>query len=444
MIYIISEITATVSECFILYYFLITALGFRELSQKRIITSTICFIILTLINAFVWDNISHIFNLEYMYALTYILLLFIFSRITLNGEWTHQGVLILISIAAVFLINLILTIISGLILHNSYSEILLMRNPTRIFLLFFSKLALFTILYSASNALRKIKLYLQVIQCIASIIIFTITIAIYNILEKMLFDNVIPFQYATIIMSGFSVIVLMLFFITSQISKNNQSELTRTALQTRLHDDEIKLNELIHWSTSVRTIRHDLNNHMASVKQLIKEGKYEQTIDYIEQIEDNISCIPRFSNTNCSALNAILDTKRAVCQQENIDLKCYLQENLPEINNYAFSIVFGNLFDNAIEAEKNENEKAIRLAVETFKGCLRITMQNRISSPVLIDGKLPATTKKDTYNHGLGIYSITDIINKSNGAIDMYEDRGWLIIDALLPCSKNSNDNISE
>lgn len=60
MIYIISEITATVSECFILYYFLITALGFRELSQKRIITSTICFIILTLINAFVWDNISHI------------------------------------------------------------------------------------------------------------------------------------------------------------------------------------------------------------------------------------------------------------------------------------------------------------------------------------------------------------------------------------------------
>lgn len=254
----------------------------------------------------------------------------------------------------------------------------------------------------------------------------------------MLFDNVIPFQYATIIMTGFAVIVLMLFFIISQILRNNQAELNRTALQTKLHDDEEKLNELIQWSKSVRTIQHDLSNHMVSVKQLIKEEKYEQTIEYIEQIENNISGIPRFTDTNCSALNAILDTKRAICRQENIDLKCYLQSDLPETDNYAFSAVFGNLFDNAIEAEKYEDEKAIRLAVDTFKGCIRITMQNRINKHVLVDGKLPATTKKDTYNHGLGMYSVTDIINKSDGAIDMYEDRGWLVIDVLLPVMKQT------
>ena len=76
----------------------------------------------------------------------------------------------------------------------------------------------------------------------------------------------------------------------------------------------------------------------------------------------------------CEIVNAILDTKRAICRQENIDLKCYLQSDLPETDNYAFSAVFGNLFDNAIEAEKNESEKAIRLAVETFRGCIRITI----------------------------------------------------------------------
>lgn len=441
MIYMFFEGIATLAECFILYFFLITTLGFKLLTRKKITIVTSGFVILTLVNAFIWDNFSHLFNLEYMYALSYILILLTFSRVILQGEWWNQAVLILISISSIFLINLILTIISGLILNNSYSEVLLMRNPARIFLLVFSKLALYIILASLSNALRKFKLYLQVMQCISAIIIFTISITIYNILEKMLFDNVIPFQYATVIMTGFAVIVLMLFFIISQILRNNQAELNRTALQTKLHDDEEKLNELIQWSKSVRTIQHDLSNHMVSVKQLIKEEKYEQTIEYIEQIEKNISGIPRFTDTNCSALNAILDTKRAICRQENIDLKCYLQSDLPETDNYAFSAVFGNLFDNAIEAEKNESEKAIRLAVETFRGCIRITMQNRINKPVLVDGKLPATTKKDTYNHGLGMYSVTDIINKSDGAIDMYEDRGWLVIDVLLPVTKQTRGN---
>jgi sensor histidine kinase regulating citrate/malate metabolism len=240
-------------------------------------------------------------------------------------------------------------------------------------------------------------------------------------------------------MIGFSVIILLLFFIISQMSRRNQSELNRTALQTKLHDDEIKLNELMQWNASIRAIRHDLNNHLSSLKQLIKEEKYEQTIDYIKQIENNISGISYIHDTNCSALNAILDTKYAICNQENIDLKCYLQNELPELDNYAFSTVFGNLFDNAIEASKKENERAIRLAVETFKGCIRITMQNKISSPVLVNGKLPATTKKDTYNHGLGMYSVTDIINKYEGAINMYEDREWLVIDVLLPCLKIKN-----
>ena len=36
------------------------------------------------------------------------------------------------------------------------------------------------------------------------------------------------------------------------------------------------------------------------------------------------------------------------------------------------------------------------------------------------------------------MYSVTDIINKSDGAIDMYEDRGWLVIDVLLPVMKHT------
>lgn len=131
-------------------------------------------------------------------------------------------------------------------------------------------------------------------------------------------------------------------------------------------------------------------------------------------------------------LNAILDLKRVICKNENIDLKCYIQSNLPEFDDVAFSTIFGNLIDNAIEAEIKE----IRLAVEVLGTYLHITIQNRIQTSVLINGEFPKTTKFDNMNHGLGIYSINETIAQNNGAIEFYEQDGWFVADVLMQSSK--------
>jgi len=64
---------------------------------------------------------------------------------------------------------------------------------------------------------------------------------------------------------------------------------------------------------------------------------------------------------------------------------------------------------------------------------LRITIQNNISSEVLVNGKLPKTSKSDKINHGLGIESINNTVSKNNGAIEFYEQDGWFISDVLMP-----------
>lgn len=89
--------------------------------------------------------------------------------------------------------------------------------------------------------------------------------------------------------------------------------------------------------------------------------------------------------------------------------------------------------DNAIEAEREEDQKEIRLAIESLGTYLHITIQNRIQNPVLINGSLPKTTKSDKTNHGLGIYSIHEAIAQSNGVIHFYEKEGWFLADVLIP-----------
>ena len=88
--------------------------------------------------------------------------------------------------------------------------------------------------------------------------------------------------------------------------------------------------------------------------------------------------------------------------------------------------------DNAIEAEKNEPQKEIRLSLESKGAYLHITVQNRIKVPVLVDGKLPNTTKRDKRNHGLGMYSVMETVTQNNVAINIYEKDGWLIVDVLM------------
>ena len=92
--------------------------------------------------------------------------------------------------------------------------------------------------------------------------------------------------------------------------------------------------------------------------------------------------------------------------------------------------------DNAIEAERKEPVKEIRISLEMAGSYLHITIQNRIHKPVMIDGEMPGTSKKDKQNHGLGMYSVSETIERCHGVLDISENEEWLIADVLLPCTE--------
>jgi len=429
MIYTIAEFIATVSDCAILFWFLIVSLSFKKIPTSLKVLITSLFSAVMLLNIII---LNYHFTLEGIFTVFYLITLFSFSAIALQGKWWHQLVLSLVGLAAIFLTNAIITVLSSIILREEYNDLLLMRNPARIFLLFLSKLSLLCILILVANIIRKKKITLHLFQGVISIIALTISIIAGITIEKMILEHLLPPLYATIIMSSLAIITILLLFILVQFSIQNQTQLNQVALQTRLDDDEKKLQESVQWSKSVRALRHDLNNHLISISQFIKSGEDNKALAYIEKISGNLPDPPAFTDTNNPTLNSILDLKRMICQKENISLKCYIQKDLAPFDDMAFSTVFGNIIDNAIEAEKKEPQKEIRLSLESKGAYLHITVQNRIHSPVLVNGDLPDTTKRDKRNHGLGIYSVTETIAQNNGAINIYEKDGWLLVDVLM------------
>lgn len=433
MIYNIAEFIATVSDCAILFWFLISSLSFKKIPTLLKVVLTSLFSAIMILNIVI---LNYLFTLEGVFTVLYLITLFSFSMIALQGRWWHQLVLSLVGLLAIFLINAILLVVSSFILREKYDDILIMRNPARIFLLFLSKLVLICMLIPVANLIRNKRITLHLLQSVIAIIALMVSVVAGITVEKMILEHLLPPLYATIIMVSLAIINILLIFILVQFTVQNQSQLNQVALQTRLNDDEKKLQESVQWSKSVRALRHDLSNHLISISQYIKSGEEDKALAYIEKISGSLPDAPTFTDTNNPTLNAILDLKRIICQKENISLKCYIQKDLAPFDDTAFSTVFGNIMDNAIEAEKSQPQKEIRLSLESKGAYLHITVQNRIQDPVLVDGKLPDTTKRDRSNHGLGMYSVTETVTQNNGAINIYEKDGWFIVDVLMLCDK--------
>ncbi len=431
MIYTIAEIAATFMDCIILFAFLIYALSFKSLNPLSKVAVTGCFISVMALNIMI---LNYHFVLEGAFTALYFVVLFIYCRLMLKGNWWHQFAFILIEFGCLFVTNTAMLVAATAILKGDYSEIIMMRNPARLFLLLLSKIILTSLLLPISHLVKKKKLPLQLSQSVALITCFLVSIIVGTIIEKMILEEMIPVSYANIIMISLSVINILLFYLMAQTSAHNQTTIEKVALQTRLNDEEKQLQETLRWSKSIRSLKHDLNNHLLAVREYISVGNADKALRYIDKISGEIPEIPNVTDTNNQTLNAILDLKRMVCEQEGIAVKCYLPDDMPDYDDVALNTVLGNLLDNAIEAERNETDKEIRLSLEIEGDYLHITVQNRISNPVLVDGKIPETSKKDKQNHGLGMFSVTNTIMKNDGAISIYEIDGWFVVDILLLC----------
>lgn len=431
MIYTISETIATIADCAVLFCFLIFSLSFKDL--KLILRAAVTISFAVTFTIIIWV-MNQLFTLEGAFIFSYFIMLFLYCRLALKGKWWHQFLMVLVGLAAIFLVNAVVSIVSASILHKEYANLLLMRNPARILLLFISKIALVSILISISAAVRRRKFILHPIQTLVSVVLLITTIIAGSAIEKLLLENLLPMPYAAIIMISLVVICILLFCFIIQLSVQNQAMIKQVFLETQLKDNEIKMKESLQWNNSIRTLQHDLNNHMAAITQYLESNEVDKAISYIEKINGKTSQYPKYTDTNNQVLNAVVDLKRMICTDQGIDLKCYIQDNLLPVEDVIFTTVFGNLFDNAIEAERNEETKEIRLMIEILGSYLHITIQNRISQSVIIDGHLPQTKKINKSNHGLGMLSVNETIDDCGGTIEYYEQNNWFVVDVLIPC----------
>jgi two-component system sensor histidine kinase AgrC len=181
----------------------------------------------------------------------------------------------------------------------------------------------------------------------------------------------------------------------------------------------------------VRTLRHDLRNHLTVIRGLLESGETQNTIGYLDQIAGS----PAFRGTKrlCEneAANAVLSAKAEAMEREGLGLE--LAVSLPAelaVEDVDLCALLGNALDNAMEGARGAGGGTVTVRCRADKGLLMLRVLNPAESQIRPD---LATTKTDKLAHGFGIPGMREIAERYGGTLEAGAREGVFELLVCLP-----------
>ncbi len=262
------------------------------------------------------------------------------------------------------------------------------------------------------------------------------TLTVYQYYIELLSPGEEINAYIIISTIGLVFINLLIFFLFSKLQNQLELERNQILISTQMRLEKESFQKMEESYNRTREIRHDMKNHILSLKGLAENADKAQLLDYLEKMTDALEEATYISVSHNSAVDAIINEKLLTAQKNSIathfDVVPLNYEGVPSMD---ICTILSNALDNAIEAcEKIENasERYINLKISEDNGIF-ISVSNPSSEAPKKRAGIIISSKKDTENHGLGLKSIKRTVDKHNGdMLTKYQDGIFTLI-AELP-----------
>lgn len=227
---------------------------------------------------------------------------------------------------------------------------------------------------------------------------------------------------------------LIMYFVVQQMSKDNQTKLEYELMKEKEKYSKESMEIITRSNEELREFKHDLKNYLLPLQEAMETMPQSEMVKVWEKINQKIEDVQTLIQTGNSYVDSMINTKITLARSEKVDVKCTILSKMEGIDDLEFCSVFGNLMDNAIEAERKVTEKKeIIIFVEEKMGYLRLEIQNKIEKSVLNENSSLNTTKKDTSSHGIGHKSVKRTMQKVGGALKYYETGDLFCAEAVFP-----------
>lgn len=221
--------------------------------------------------------------------------------------------------------------------------------------------------------------------------------------------------YIFFMMLGYFILDLYIILLLSKIASFRIAE---QELQLMHQQSEIQLqmySALQNKYELSRSVAHDIEKHIRSLKILTENASQQQTEAYVSDLKTIAQRLnPTFQNQNMM-LAIILNTVHEKAAKEEIILNLEANDfSLKFMRDMDITTLFSNLFDNAIEA-------CTHLPVEKRK--INFVLRKKLNLVILRISN-PCINEEKEVIFGIGLKNVQEVVNKYNGIMEIDIENG--------------------
>jgi len=314
-----------------------------------------------------------------------------------------------IMLLAEVIILFVITLIYGITVSDAVST-----SQYQLLGIILSKMLGLIIAYIIRLKARNKLLYEQKRFWILLFIVLLTTLLTIFLIFRLAYDLKTAYMYNISILCSFGLMASTFFvlYLYERLSVQAYTIMNKEKQEQRLNEQLKHMDELITAQDKLKKFRHDYSNYIIGLKSYMENCDYEGARIYIDEMSQNSIHVCDSIDTGNTALDAVLNTKKAVAEAKGISFETKLE--IPKqifVTPMDICAVFGNALDNAIEAcERTNNEdKKINIVIVYRDDKLFCKITN--TCPNQSKGVFK-TSKPDKENHGIGLKSIEAVLNK--------------------------------
>ena len=187
--------------------------------------------------------------------------------------------------------------------------------------------------------------------------------------------------------------------------------------------------------SDIRGIRHDINNHIMVLGNLLDKGETDEAAKYLNEWHNGFPMPEINAKTGNPVTDIVISEKMREAEEAGVSFsQNFHYPSSGKVESIDIGVILNNALSNAIRAASESKDPDVEVKAWKNNNAYLIQVKNSFAGKLMLDPQteLPETSKDDKESHGYGLMNMKRITEKYYGTIQLEQREDMVIFTALL------------
>lgn len=230
-----------------------------------------------------------------------------------------------------------------------------------------------------------------------------------------------------------SIVAILVVIVMFQNWKEMQEEQRGQELVlNQISDMKKHIEEVEELYRDIRSMRHDMGNHIQTLEHLVAHNNMDDATEYLEHLKNEWDKVSPEIKTGSPVIDVILMEKLREAKERQIRfLSDFHYPQNTKLNAFDLSVIMNNALNNCMENVSGDDPY---ISISSFRknSIFMITIKNSFGGHLNFgDSDLPETTKSGR-EHGMGLNNIRRVARMYMGDISLEQGNEEVILSIMM------------